>query len=313
MENKLKITTIINSYNYEGYIEETLQSVFNQTVVPDEIIVVDDGSTDASCSVIQKYVDKYPDLKFIKKTNGGQLSAFNAAAQHVTGDLIFFIDSDDIWCSGYIEKIVEIYKTKHTDFVFCSFKEFGSSNEIVKKYDFDVDFCFSVALTAFRKKYIGGPTSTLSIRKNAFDRIFPVMMEEDWRTCADLPLVFGASLAGARKYYCALPLVLYRLHEKNAHKDHFNNQDYSYRLGYNREKLTNYFLNKFNLQENTCANLVKREISMKELFLDKEMFVGYMRIVYEQNKPAYWKIQNYLKIIKKYIKIRGTANAQRKK
>ena len=298
MENKLKITAIINSYNYEGYIEETLKSVFNQTVVPDEIIVVDDGSTDDSCSVIQKYVENHKNLKFIRKTNGGQLSAFNVAVQRVTGDIVFFIDSDDIWRSDYIEKIIEIYRTKTVDFVFCAFEEFGESNEIVNKYATDKDLGYSVAYTYFRKKFIGGPTATISLRASLLFKIFPVDLEEDWRISADLPLVLGASLAGARKYYCASPLVLYRIHKKNAHKVHVKNSDYDYKFYYNREKTLNYFTAKFFLNENSYANLIEKEISTAGIDIDKKTLKKYLKIVYAQKKSLSWKIRNYVKIFK---------------
>lgn len=299
MENKLKITAIINSYNYEGYIEETLKSVFNQTVVPDEIIVVDDGSTDASCSVIQKYAENYPNLKFVKKTNGGQLSSFNVAAQHVTGDIVFFIDSDDIWRNDYIERIVEIYQTKTVDFIFCAFEEFGESNKVVNKYAADKDLGYSVAYTYFRKKFIGGPTATVSLRSSTFFKIFPIDLEEDWRISADLPLVLGASMAGARKYYCASPLVLYRIHKKNAHKVHVKNSDYDYKFYYNREKILNYFTDKFFLNENSYANLIEKEISTSGVDIDKKSLVKYSKIVFSLKKSLSWKIKNYLKIVKK--------------
>ena len=299
MENKLKITAIINSYNYEGYIEETLKSVFNQTVVPDEIIVVDDGSTDASCSVIQKYTENYPNLKFVKKTNGGQLSSFNVAAQHVTGDIVFFIDSDDIWRSDYIERIVEIYQAKAVDFIFCAFEEFGESNKVVKKYDTDKDLGYSVAYTYFRKKFIGGPTATVSLRSSTFFKVFPIDFEEDWRISADLPLVLGASLAGARKYYCASPLVLYRIHKKNAHKVHVKNSDYDYKFYYNREKILNYFTDKFFLNENSYANLIEKEISTSGVDIDKKSLMKYLKIVFSLKKSFSWKTKNYLKIVKK--------------
>jgi glycosyltransferase involved in cell wall biosynthesis len=300
MENKLKITAIINSYNYEGYIEETLKSVFNQTVVPDEIIVVDDGSTDASCSIIHKYAENYPNLKFVKKTNGGQLSSFNVAAQHVTGDIVFFIDSDDIWRNDYIERIVEIYQAKAVDFIFCAFEEFGESSKVVKIFATDKDLGYSVAYTYFRKKFIGGPTATISLRSSTFFKIFPIDLEEDWRISADLPLVLGASLAGARKFYCASPLVLYRIHKKNAHKIHVENSDYDYKFHYNREKTLNYFTNKFFLNENSYANLIEKEILTTGVDTDKKSLVKYLKIVYSVKKSLSWKIRNCLRIVKKF-------------
>ncbi|PKN12501.1 MAG: glycosyltransferase family 2 protein [Deltaproteobacteria bacterium HGW-Deltaproteobacteria-4] len=299
MSEQLKISVIVNSYNYDRYISETLDSVVAQTLPVDEIVIVDDGSTDASCAVIVDYVEQHSHMKFIRKENGGQLSAFNVAAQHVTGDIVFFIDSDDIWRSDYIERIVEIYRSKTVDFVFCAYEEFGESNEVVRKYARDKDLGYSVAYTYFRKKFIGGPTATISLRSSTFFKIFPVDLEEDWRISADLPLVVGASLAGARKYYCASPLVLYRIHKKNAHKVHVKNSDYDYKFYYNREKTLNYFTAKFFLNENSYANMIEKEISTSGIDIDNKTLKKYLKIVYAQKKPLSWKIKNYLKIVKK--------------
>lgn len=100
-----KISVIINNYNYSSYIEECILSVAGQEYGNMEIICVDDGSTDNSMDIIQRYKDK---LMVIQKKNGGQASAFNAGFAESTGDLIIFLDSDDFLMPGAINQICEL-------------------------------------------------------------------------------------------------------------------------------------------------------------------------------------------------------------
>lgn len=297
----MNITVIINSYNYAHYIGQTLDSVLAQTLPAVEIIVVDDGSTDNSAQIIQAYVDRHPQIKFIAKTNGGQLSTFNAASQHVSGDLIFFIDSDDLWQPDYVEKIVAIYKERPVDYVFCAFKEFDQSQRIIKKYEKDTDLGFSTAFTYFKKVYIGGPTATLSIRRPLFDRIFPVPCEEAWRVCADLPLVMGASLAGGHKYYCAEPLVLYRIHKVNAHKILETVTDYDYRFTYNRAVLVNHFAGKFSLSEETCADLIAEEVRVCRGDMRFGLLWRYLTIIFKSSHSLVWKVGKIFATLRSYF------------
>ena len=297
----MKITALVNSYNYGKYIEKTLNSIFSQTTIPDEIIIVDDGSTDNSCAVIKKYIADKPSVKLIEKTNSGQLSTFNAAYQYVTGDLIFFIDSDDLWQPTYLEKIVNIYKERPVDYVFCAFEEFDQSQRIIKKYDKDTDLGFSTAFTYFKKVYIGGPTATLSIRRALFDRIFPVPYEDAWRVCADLPLVMGASLAGGHKYYCAEPLVLYRIHKVNAHKILATVTDYDYRFTYNRDVLVNYFAEKFKLSEKTCADLIATEVRVCRGDMRFGLLWRYLTIILKARQSLVWKVEKFFATLISYF------------
>lgn len=297
----MKVTVLVNSYNYSKYIEQTLNSIYGQTLIPGEIIIVDDGSTDNSCEVIKKYIADKPLAKLIEKNNGGQLSTFNAASQYVTGDLIFFIDSDDLWQPDYLEKIVSIYKDRSVDYVFCAFEEFDQSQRIVKKYNKDTDLGFSTAFTYFKKVYIGGPTATLSIRRTLFDRIFPVPYEDAWRVCADLPLVMGASLAGGHKYYCAEPLVLYRIHKVNAHKILETVTDYGYRFAYNRDVLVNYFADKFKLSEKTCAYLIDTEVRVCREDMRFGLLWRYLTTIFKLRQSLVWKVEKFFATIKSYL------------
>jgi len=298
----MNISVIVNSYNYAHYIGQTLDSVLAQTLPADEIIVVDDGSTDNSAKIIEDYAGRFEKIKFVRKSNGGQLSTFNAASHYVSGDLVFFIDSDDIWKANYLEKIVSIYKERSVDYVYCAFEEFDQSQRTIRKYEKDTDLGFSAVFTYFNRVYIGGPTSTLSIRKALSDRIFPVPFEDAWLVCADLPLVMGASLAGGHKYYCAEPLVLYRIHKANAHKILAKVTDNDYRFTYNRDVLVNYFADKFKLSEKTCADLIDTEVRVCRGDMRFGLLWRYLSIIFKTRQSLVWKVGKFFATIKSYLK-----------
>lgn len=103
MNSQLKplVNIIINNYNYDRFLSQAIDSVLNQTCP--RVIVVDDGSTDDSRNVILGHGDR---ILPILKENGGQFSAFKAAVEQSKGDLLFFLNSDDIFLPNKVEKLV---------------------------------------------------------------------------------------------------------------------------------------------------------------------------------------------------------------
>lgn len=100
------VSILINNYNYGRFIAEAIDSALNQTYSNLEIIVVDDGSTDNSHEIIQKYEGK---IIPILKENGGQASAFNVGFAASQGEIICFLDSDDLFSPEKVAEIVEIF------------------------------------------------------------------------------------------------------------------------------------------------------------------------------------------------------------
>lgn len=100
----VSVDVVIDNYNYGEFLAGAIESALSQTVVPDRIIVVDDGSTDDSREVIASYGDR---LVTVLKQNGGQASALNVGFSRTTADLIIFLDADDMLLSATCERIVE--------------------------------------------------------------------------------------------------------------------------------------------------------------------------------------------------------------
>ena len=106
---KPKISVVTPCYNCEKYLLDTLNSVFRQTVLPNEIVLVDDGSTDSTVDLIEKIIVEHSEIniRLIKQKNSGPGAARNAGIQASKGDWIAFLDSDDIWREKKIEKVLE--------------------------------------------------------------------------------------------------------------------------------------------------------------------------------------------------------------
>ncbi len=100
------ITAIIPLYNGRDFIREALESILSQTLPPDEIIVVDDGSTDDGADIVLEMIKTHP-IRLLRKPNGGQSSARNTGVKHAHGDLIALLDQDDIWYPHHLATLVE--------------------------------------------------------------------------------------------------------------------------------------------------------------------------------------------------------------
>jgi len=127
------ISIIIPVYNVEDYVSETLDSVKNQTSLPDEVIVINDGSTDNSFNMIKNYSDlKY--FKIFETKNQGLGQTRNYGISLAKSDYIYFLDSDDIIENNFIyemRKLINQYK--NPDMILFSGKTFTHKKEIDNK------------------------------------------------------------------------------------------------------------------------------------------------------------------------------------
>lgn len=112
------ISVVIPTYNYGHYINESVDSVLGQTVLPYEIIIVDDGSTDNTEDLISKDYNDNDKIKYIKKKNGGPASARNIGIKKALGEFVLLLDSDDKLELNAIELLTEkIEKFPRADMV----------------------------------------------------------------------------------------------------------------------------------------------------------------------------------------------------
>ncbi len=100
------VSIVINNYNYGHFLREAIDSALQQTYEPLEVIVVDDGSTDESRPIIGEYGDRIIPLL---KENGGQASALNAGFARSQGQIVIFLDADDVLHATIAQKVVAVY------------------------------------------------------------------------------------------------------------------------------------------------------------------------------------------------------------
>src|SRR3954462_14555576 len=103
------VSIIINNYNYAPYLAAAIDSAVAQDYRNSEIIVVDDGSTDRSRGIIASYGSR---LTAIYKQNGGQASALNAGFAASRGEIIIFLDADDLLLPNALNRFVEDFRDK---------------------------------------------------------------------------------------------------------------------------------------------------------------------------------------------------------
>ena len=126
------VSVVIPVYNGKQYLKKAIESVVRQTLPADEIIVIDDGSTDDSALVIAELAKVYP-LKFFQKENGGQSSARNYGVSVSSGELIAFLDQDDIWYPNHIEELVRPFLKNfypEIGWVYSTVDEIGENDQL---------------------------------------------------------------------------------------------------------------------------------------------------------------------------------------
>lgn len=101
------VSIVINNYNYERFLGEAIDSALDQTYPNTEVIVVDDGSTDGSREIIEGYGER---VVAVFKSNGGQGSAFNTGFAASRGEVVIFLDSDDVLLDDAVQRTVELFR-----------------------------------------------------------------------------------------------------------------------------------------------------------------------------------------------------------
>ncbi|MDD2250514.1 MAG: glycosyltransferase [Candidatus Cloacimonetes bacterium] len=133
--NKPKVSVIIPVYNTETYVEEAMCSIMNQTLRDIEIIIIDDGSTDNSLSVIRKVASEDNRIQYFSQSNKGQSVARNVGIEKATGEYIYFMDSDDFLEKEAFEQCYNRCIAEDLDFVFFDAINFGDVNKQFLHYN----------------------------------------------------------------------------------------------------------------------------------------------------------------------------------
>jgi glycosyltransferase involved in cell wall biosynthesis len=129
MQSKSRVSVIIPAYNAEAFIAATLDSVLGQTLKADEILLVNDGSTDRTAEIVKQYA---PTVTLINQANSGVSAARNKALESATGDYIAFIDADDLWTPTKLEKQIDFLEDhKDVSYLFSDELYFTGNQEVI--------------------------------------------------------------------------------------------------------------------------------------------------------------------------------------
>jgi Glycosyl transferase family 2 len=176
-ENVPAVSVLIDTYNHERFIEKAINSVLEQDfpAAEREIIVVDDGSTDRTAQIVQRFE---PRLRYIRKENGGQASAFNVGIPECRGRIIAFLDGDDYWLPGKLSRVADVLaKNPAIGFVGHAIQEsLPDGQERISAPANDeklrIQSLDSARLFRLRKSFLG--TSRMTMRAEIARSILPV-------------------------------------------------------------------------------------------------------------------------------------------
>ena len=132
--DRMKTSVVIATYNGSRFIQEQLDSIINQTVLPDEIVISDDGSTDSTVELVQSFFNQHADLPIKyqlvlnNRDNHGVRGNFENTVNHSSGEYVFFCDQDDVWLPNKIERLVNVLDS-------CNEQVVIHNAQVLKEFD----------------------------------------------------------------------------------------------------------------------------------------------------------------------------------
>mgnify|MGYP005989670803 CR=1 FL=1 len=221
----MKICVLISCYNYATFLRDAVNSAISQTRRVDEIVIVDDGSTDSSAEIARELAAKDKRIKVIEQQNTGQLGAFEAGIQETRADWIFLLDADDKWRSNHVETCLgSLLDDPKTGWIYSQLSFFGDDpSEPPYQYKLPYGPLGESCLWALASfgisnfPFLATATSAMAFRADLIRPILPFskVAQGDWKVCADEVLVVALSLLGARRVALRDVTVDYRVHAKN--------------------------------------------------------------------------------------------------
>lgn len=150
-----RISIVIPVYNAENTIQRCLDSVFNQTFTDFEIVFANDGSTDNSVDIINKYLEKkkFKNYRILSQQNAGPGIARNLAIQNAVADLVAFLDSDDVWEKTHLSTLIDFFDNNDIDLV-CTTKNINVSKQVTVTLKKLLFRCYIQSSTLLIKKEI---------------------------------------------------------------------------------------------------------------------------------------------------------------
>ncbi|ESA37255.1 glycosyl transferase [Leptolyngbya sp. Heron Island J] len=294
------VSVLINNYNYGRFLPDAIKSVFAQTYSNIEIIVVDDGSSDDSRDIIKQYDGK---VISVLKENGGQASAFNEGFLKSKGEIILFLDSDDVFLANKVEKIVQVFSDNNEiDWCFHALKFVDKDLENLDSYAsnvsssdrsgvYDVRSHINKGNLRGKMPLDGTATSGLCFRRVLLSKMLP--MPEEIRITSDDYLKY-ASFSSAPGYILLAELALQRIHGNNLYT--LKKDDRKQFLKNKIEILTAYWLRKnFPSIRKYANNLFAISINNHKLLGEQDKQLGERIEGYQSMLNIFEKLELHLR------------------
>jgi len=210
------VSVLIDTYNHERFIEQAIVSVLEQdmSAADMEVIVVDDGSTDTTPAIVRKF---NPRVRYLRKVNGGQASAFNAGIPKTQGEVVAFLDGDDWWAKEKLRLVLEAFASNpevavigHS--IFEAAEERGRPLPIrpLGQCHLRLSNPEEAKLFSQLRCFLG--TSRVTIRREILSQVLPI--PEELVVEAD-EFMFTLAVAIGGAVVLDRPLTYYRLHANN--------------------------------------------------------------------------------------------------
>lgn len=210
-----KIVAVIPLYNGAPYIRMALESVLAQERKADEIIVVDDGSTDDGALIVACMAAANPAIKLLSKKNGGQGSARNFGVRHSTADLIAFLDQDDLWYAHHLEELEKPFLEKSRlplGWVYSNLDEINGRGQMVCHSYLDTEnneHPKRTLICCLKQDMFILPGASL-ISRDAFEAVGG--FDEQFIGYEDDDLFLRMFCQGYRNIFIDQPLMIWRIH-----------------------------------------------------------------------------------------------------
>ena len=208
----MKVSVIIPNYNYSKYVCEAVDSALGQTYQDKEVIVVDDGSTDNSVELLTKYGDK---IKLIRQTNAGVCASRNNGVAASSGELIAFLDADDVWLPEKLEKqVAQFLADPNVVLSHVGVQDIDANGSGLATHIDGMSGTVFCELLSFDRGVILGGCSGSVVPRNVFDEAGG--FDRRLATSADWDFYFRTSRLGDVAFVHE-PLLKYRFHGSNMH------------------------------------------------------------------------------------------------